>query len=162
MPSDTIFKIINLKQVSRALTRKQTKLNKRSIIYKKAVIVVDRWIQKNFDKSGKMAMGGSGWKPLAPSTIRARAEGWGDYKKMSRPQILRARGTLKRSWKSDWNNRRGIIESYATGKGSTYYYGYAHHEGKGNLPERRILPKEKQIMPQIRKLFGKWIKTSLK
>ena len=163
--ADTIFKIVNLKQFSARMKKKVRKLDKRGGAggpYHMAVIYLDRWIQKNFDKDGKPAMGGSGWKPLAASTIRAREKGWGDYVKDSSPQILRNRGTLKSRWKHDYNNRRAIIENFATAKGSTYYYGLAHDEGRGHLPERRILPKEKQVSKKIKEIFGFWIRTSMK
>jgi phage gpG-like protein len=159
------FKIVGLKRLEKNMVSKRRKLLKRrgrGGPFHMAVIFLDAWIQRNFKSDGKKAMGGGGWKPLAPATIRARAEGWGDYKKDSNPQILRNRGTLRQSWKHDYNNDRAIIENYATAKGSTYYYGLAHDEGRGDLPERRILPQDKQIAKDIKKIFGYWIRTSLK
>jgi hypothetical protein len=163
--SETVFKIVNQKQFQASISKKARLLKRQGGTggpYHMAVIYLDRWIQKNFDSSGKMAMGGGGWKPLADSTMRAREKGWGYYKpKTANPQILRHKGFLKSRWKHDFNNRRGIVESYATAKGSTYYYGVAHDEGKG-VPERRILPQEKQISKKIKEIFGFWIRSSMK
>jgi phage gpG-like protein len=164
--ADTIFKIVNAKQFQASI-RKKAKLLKRQGgtggPYHMAVIYLDRWIQKNFDHDGRDAMPETGgWKKLSDVTLLARKKGWGDYVKDSAPSILRNRGTLKKSWKHDYNNRRAIIENYATAKGSTYYYGVAHDEGKGRLPERRILPKEKQVSKKIKEIFGHWIRTSMK
>jgi phage gpG-like protein len=176
--SETAFKIVNQKQFTARMKKKASKLGKRGGTggpYHMAVIYLDRWIQKNFDHDGKDAMPETGgWKKLAPATIRARRWGKkaliggtksavGRHKGMpAMPKILRNVGTLKKSWRHDYNNRRAIIENYATAKGSTYYYGYAHDKGKGRLPERRILPKTKQVSKKIKEIFAFHIRTSMK
>jgi len=162
--SESAFKIVNLRQFTNKIRRIHGKLEKRGSVggpMHQAVIFLDGWIQRNFRDDGRLAMGGSGWKPLAPSTVKARERGWGYYKpKTSNPQILRHKGFLMRRWKHDYNDRRAVIENFATSKG--YYYGVAHDEGRGNLPERRILPRNEQVATDIRKIFGRWVGTSLK
>lgn len=162
--AETAFKIVNLSQFTRRIRAKARKLEdrgRRGGPFHRSVIFLDGWIQKNFKSDGQLAMGAGGWQPLAPSTVKARERGWGYYKpKTSSAQILRHKGFLMRRWKHDYNDRRAVIENFATHKG--FYYGPAHDEGTGRLPERRILPQKKQVEPQIAKIFGKWIRTSLR
>ena len=162
--AETAFRVIGLTALTKSLASKSRKLDRRGGLggpFHRAVIFLDGWIQRNFKGEGKLAMGGSGWKPLAPSTIRAREMGWGYYKpKTTNPQILKHKGFLMRRWKHDYNDRRAVIENWATSRG--FYYGTAHDGGLGHLPERRILPKKEQVQKEINKIFGNWIKTSLK
>lgn len=162
--AETAFKIVNLRRFTNKIRSINRKLDKRGGIggpFSQAVIFLDGWIQRNFKSDGRLAEGGSGWQPLAPSTKRAREKGWGYYKPATAsPQILRHKGYLMRRWKHEYNDRRAVIENFATSKG--FYYGTAHDEGTGNVPQRRILPQDHQVAGPIRKIFGKWIKTSLK
>jgi len=169
--ADTAFKIVNAKQFQATISKKERLLKRQGGHggpYHMAVIYLDGWIQRNFKQEGKLAMGGGGWKPLALSTQTAIArtarggKGKKQVKLTHRPKILQDTGALRMKWRHDYNNRRAIIENYATAKGSTYYYGVAHDEGRGHMPERRILPKEKQVAKKIKQIFGHWVRTSLK
>lgn len=133
------------------MTRKQKKLDNRTLTNKKAVILLDRWIQKNFQSEGDLAYPGKGWEPLDPKTIAARRKG----EKIDREdKILQDTGQLRSRWKHTWTQRSAKIQSGVD-------YGEYHEKGKG-VPERRVLPTEEQIMPELLKLFGKFVQTSLK
>jgi len=156
MADDITVKIINSKRLGRRFAVFYRKLDNRTLIYKKAVILIHGWIQRNFKEDGGLAHPGKGWKSLRPETIWARQKGWGYYKPATiDPQILRHKGFLKSKWRQTYNRRHGKVESSVD-------YGLAHHEGKGNLPKRRILPTENQGDKLIKPLFGDWIRTSLK
>jgi phage gpG-like protein len=156
------LKIIGLKKLDRSLAKKLSKLKAPERFYQQAVLLVDRWIQKNFETEGQKAYPGKGWKPLAPSTMRAREKGWGDYIADPAPKILQNKGWLKGKWKHNWNAREGIVESGVT-------YGEYHDQGKriltkqkGKLPQRKITPNEEMIGPEIKKLLAFWVRGVLR
>jgi hypothetical protein len=66
------LKFKGLEQLRAGLERKRTALQHRGNAFHQAVIVTDRWVQKNFQTEGQMAYPGSGWKPLAQSTIEGK------------------------------------------------------------------------------------------
>ena len=162
--AQTAFKIVNLRQFTNRMRARLRRLEKRGARggpFDRSVIFVKGWIQRNFKSDGRLAEGGSGWQPLAPSTKKARERGWGYYKPATEnPQILRHKGFLMRRWKHDYNDRRAVVENFATNKG--FYYGTAHDKGTGNVPKRQILPRKEQIAGDIKKIFGTWVRTSLR
>ena len=138
------MKIIGVRTVTSIMKKKRDKLAAFRNVNAKAVTVVEKWIQTNFQKEGAMAHEG-GWKKLASATIASRR------KKSSR--ILQDTGRLKNEWKKQWTHKHGLIQA-------SMPYADEHHFGKG-VPVRRILPTEPQIMPELLKVYGKHVRTSL-
>lgn len=156
----------NAADLRQALDRKEVALKHKGNAMHKAVILVDRWVQKNFQTEGQSAYPGKGWQPLAELTIAARmrtnrvqraAANRGKTVQQATLKILQVNGQLRSRWRSYWNDRQGILQSAVD-------YGIYHDsdEPRTRLPERKILPTEKQIMPEIVKIFGEHIETSLK
>ena len=118
------------------------------------IVELDKWVQKNFEEDGKKAYPGKGWEKLDKRTILAKKKGWGQYVSATKPLILRNKGLLKSSWGANYTDR-----------GASYFskrdYGHFHHDGSGHLPERRILPTQKQFAPILRKMGLKHIRLSL-
>lgn len=142
---------INTTEFLKRIERKQKKLDDRTLTNKKAVILLDNWIQKNFQSEGELAYPGKGWEPLDPKTIKARRTG---TNKGRSDKILQDTGQLRGRWKHTWTQRAAKIQSGVE-------YGEYHEKGRG-VPERRVLPTEEQIMPALLKLFGRFVRTSLK
>ena len=153
------FQIIGARKLESKIRKIDSKMKRTEDLNHKGVILADRWVQKNLQKQGSLAHEGGKWQRLKEATIKARRRG---RKKSKSVKILENIGTLRGSWKKYWNRRVGILENYATSEKGSYYYGLAHHEGRGHLPERRIMPSKKQFMPELLKLAGKWVKTNLK
>lgn len=149
-----------------ALDRKQEGLGRRGSAFHKAVIMLDAWVQRNFQTEGKMAYPGDGWKPLAPSTIAGRRS-QGRYQNAARERgkdagsatvrILQDVGWLRSRWRHIWNDRMALIQSGVD-------YGVYHDSDEprsGRLPQRKILPREKQVMPELLRIFGDFVRTNL-
>jgi hypothetical protein len=134
--------------------------------FHKSVILVDRWIQKNFETEGKLAYPGEGWKPLAESTIKQRlrqprvkaaAKKRGKAAGNATLRILQRNGWLKSRWKHYWNDQYAIVQS-----GVDYGVYHDSYEPRKRLPQRKILPTVSQIMPQLIKVFGDFVRTNLR
>lgn len=127
-------------------------MKKRRTVNGRAVLIVDRWIQKNFQSEGEKV---GGWEPLAESTILARRT---STKKRKGNKILQDTGQLKTRWKHYWSHKYAKITSnvpYAV-------YHDSDKPRKGNLPRRQILPDAKHIMPQLKKVYNHFVKTQIK
>jgi hypothetical protein len=145
------------------IDKTQVKLKERSVVNHEAVIVLDRWIQKNFQGEGDLS---GGWAPLAPSTIARRlaekrtVAATKARSAQGRPsasiKILQDRGWLRSRWKHFFNASIGKITSAVD-------YGDYHDSDKPrkHLPQRKILPRKKDVMDQLMKLYGHFVKTSL-
>jgi len=141
----TLLKVVGINQVMEKMAKRRASLIDRKKVNGWAIIAIDQWIQKNFEGEGKLAVGG--WQPLAPATI-ARRRGAGSVK------ILQDTGALKGRWKHFYDKRRGWIRSGVP-------YAAAHHFG-GRLPKRPLIPTRDQIMPTLIKIYGQFVKVSVK
>ena len=146
------FKLKGMKALQDSLTKKARKLENRRKVNAQAIALTDRWIQKNFQTQGKLAHPGTGWKPLSPVTIMMRRKG---PKKTGKVMILQDTGTMRGRWKHFWNAWVAKIQAGVD-------YAYKHHFGKDGLPVRRVLPTQKQIGPDLKKLFAKFVRKILK
>jgi len=140
----TSIEIIGVRALTSIMNKRRDKLANFRRVNAKAVVVVEKWIQKNFQQEGAMAQEG-GWKKLSPATIAMRRSG--------SSKILQDTGRLKNEWKKQWTNKSGIIQA-------SMPYAIKHHKGMG-VPKRPILPTEPQIMPELLKVYGTHVRTSL-
>ena len=140
------YKIEGLKLLAKKAQEVKSSLAKRREINARAVILLDRWIQRNFQTQGKMAMGGGGWKPLKKATIKQRRG-----KSPKSVKILQDTGTMRRRWKHIWSARLAGIQS------GVNYSAYHDRGVRGRLPKRKILPTRQQIWIEVRTLYGKWM-----
>lgn len=160
-----LIQIKGAAELREALESKKVAMQHMGNTLHKSVILIDRWIQKNFQTEGQLAYPGKGWQPLAASTIASRlgqtrvkraAEKKGKSSSDATLKILQQNGWLRNRWKHYWDNRQAIVQS-----GVDYGIYHDSSEPRKKLPERKILPTEKQIMPELIKIFGKHIETSL-
>lgn len=139
------YKIKGIKVLAKKVEGIRRSLDKRREINAKAVVLLDRWIQKNFQSQGRLAQGG-GWKPLKEATIKRRRKGPG----VGSPRILQDTGTMKSRWKHIWSAKLAGIQSGVN-------YSKYHDKGTSRLPKRKITPTRKQIWPEVKKLYSKWM-----
>ncbi len=157
--------------VLKARTDKALKGLKRSWVntsYKQAAVFLDRWVQKNFRSEGGNV---GGWEPLAPATVLGRirknlrggnfrgvrnVRGFGGAVPLAaaRFKILQDTGRLRLSFVP-------FATANNAGIGSDLDYAEAHHEGLGDLPERRLLPKHSEVRNDIRKIFERNLRKGL-
>jgi len=152
MSSLASFTMIGIKQLQKHMDSRIQQLNNRRTVNAQAIAVIDRWIQKNFQTQGRLAHPGTGWKELSPMTIMMRRKG---PKKTGKIMILQDTGTMRSRWKHFWDAWVAKIQAGVD-------YAYKHHFGKDNLPIRRILPSQKQIGPEIKKLYAAFVRKILK
>ena len=139
-----LIKQIGFNQLQKKLTNISRRLSDRRTINARAVVVIDRWIQKNFQSEGQLAQSG-GWKKLSSVTIAMRRKGKGK----GSPRILQDTGALKTRWKHLWTHTSAKVQSMVN-------YGIKHDKGIG-VPKRPVLPTEEQIWPELRKIHKDWI-----
>jgi hypothetical protein len=121
----------------------------------RAVVYIDRWIKVNFEEEGSPAMGGSGWVPLKAATIKRRRHGKG--KGAAGVRILQDVGWLKNKWKPYYSPMKVAYQSMMP-------YGIYHDSDKlprKRLPQRRIVPRYKQVAATLRKIYLGYMKEVL-
>lgn len=108
----------------------------------RAAVFLDRWVQRNFKTEGGKVQG---WEPFAA----------GGRKKKGKPldttaQLLQDEGILRASFLPFANRRNAGI-------GSDLPYAEPHEEGWGHLPQRRMLPKEREVQADIVDIFEAFV-----
>lgn len=139
------FKAPKLDKFKSGMKDRHKKASNQRKVNAAALVMVDRWIQKNFQREGDPK-----WKPLSPVTIALRRRGRG----AGRPKILQDTGQLKTRWKHLFTHKKSVIQSGVE-------YGLKHEEGL-RVPKRKILPTNKQIWPELKKVYQSFVKRSLK
>lgn len=117
--------------------------------FRESSVFLDRWVQRNFRSEGGEV---GGWPPLKPATVRnrlrrqirsgasSRGPGAGTLK------ILQVSGRLRLSFAP-------FHSPVQAGIGSDLPYSKYHEEGAGPLPVRRMLPKRREVIGDIRDIF---------
>ena len=151
----------------------QVSPEKRAVVNRMLSIQMQGWVLRNFKTEGKLA-GGSGWAPLALSTIigrarrirgkRKRAEVRRLYRSgMSRTQvaqqggklsfgrfpILQDTGSLRASFLpfSDANEAGvGAMSYISRGRKAPADLAKIHEFGTNTIPQRRMLPNRRQAL----------------
>lgn len=145
-----ILKVVGLNLLQKRMMGIETDLKRLEQVNQQATVVVDRWIQENFESQGRLAMGGAGWRPLSEKTLARRRPGDG----RGGHRILEDTGRMKGSWKHLWTANLAKVQSGVD-------YADEHQFGKGRLPVRRILPQDRQIWPRLEKLYRGFIRKIL-
>ena len=144
------FKLTNASAFNREMLSRKNKLGNRRKVNAQALTIVDRWVQKNFQSQGKLATDGQGWQKLSASTLLQRRKGGGKV------SILQDTGQLRQRWKHIIRGTKIAILR------SMVQYSIYHEEGTKKMPQRRILPEEEHIQPQLEKVFNVFIKKAIR
>ena len=140
----------NAKIIGKRFNKRSVEIAKVRIAHKKAIILLDSWVQRNFEAEGTLHEGGNNsWPALKPSTLKARRKKGAGGKK------LQDEGNLKRDWDLVDSNKEGSLKS---GHG----YSRVHEKGTKNVPKRKIFPTIKQgkkiVLPAYNDFINKAIK----
>ncbi len=148
---EKMFNIIGVDKLLKKLRGIGSGLKNRRTAHARIVAMLDGMIQRNFQQEGKL-LDGSGWVPLAPSTIEARKRN-----KKGNVRILQDTGMLRSRWKHLYDNNKAMIQSGVP-------YGIYHDSDKPRkkLPQRKILPRPAQYMPKVNEIYKNFIKDVLK
>ncbi len=136
-----------LAQVRKKIAIRMKRLAKFNHPHKKIAIFLDRWVQKNFKSEGGKV---GGWAPLKAGGRWAKGKGLDTTAK-----ILQDTGRLRVSFLPFANMKNA-------GVGSDIPYSRKHEKGEEGLPVRRMLPKNREVMKDVRKIYDKHVKESIK
>ena len=153
-----IFKVSPLLQTILGKQKKRKKKATNMFVYHmKASAFLDQWAQRNIKSEGRLV---GGWKPFAETNVngvflKGRWVGTGATRRFdTTAKLLQDKGDLRKSIKPFATRRDGGIRS-------VLQHAIDHHEGKGHLPERRILPKKREVIKDIRKIYRRHVKSAL-
>ena len=114
-------------------------------LYASIAVLLDRFVQRNFKQEGALTHPGAGWK-----TLRAGGR-WKGKTFDSSAKILQDTGRLRASFFP-------FHDKTSAGIGSDIPYSKPHEEGLNGLPERRMLPREKQVKEEVKKVYDYYVK----
>lgn len=108
----------------------------------KVAIILDRWVQRNFKTEG------------------GHVGGWTPFKRGGRPlpgggidttaKLLQDTGALRLSFRMFWDSKQAGI-------GSRLKYSKPHEEGTSRLPQRRMLPAERDVIRPILRVYNRHV-----
>lgn len=134
--------------VRRSAQQRYKRLQNLSIPYKQASVYLHQWVIKNIETEG----GNVGrWPPFSPVTLAIIERT--DPSRMP-AKLLQKTGALRQSFVPFASSRNA-------GVGSELPYSKDHHEGEGRLPERRLLPRKPEVMPDIRRILQNHVRQTL-
>lgn len=136
-------------EIRKKLEQRRMKLADLKTPYAKASIFLDQWVQKNFKTEGGNV---GNWVPFSPSTLAAIEIS--DPGRMP-AKLLQKTGALRSSFLPFASARNAGI-------GSDIPYAKRHNEGAGNIPERRMLPKRREVIADVREIMKDHVKESIK
>lgn len=138
--------------------RARKKMRNFSPVNKAASIMLDRWVQLNFRTEGGKV---GGWESFAHGgrvVKKAKATGKKDgYYINATAKLLKDTGALRLSYYPFHSNR-------IAGVGTKMPYAKKQQKGdpKRNLPARRMLPEPPDVQAELRRLYGKHVRASLR
>lgn len=159
----TAIQVTGIEAVKARIAKVNNGLKNNETAFKRAVAVVDGWVQQNFRSEGGNV---GGWAPLAESTLKQRKRGSYrhartasearrmDAKGPGKFKILQVNGTLRMKWKHLFGKDHGALVSAVD-------YGIFHEKGTSKMPQRRILPTMEEIWPKIKALFSDELRRSI-
>ena len=114
---------------------------------------LDQWVQKNFRSEGGKV---GGWKAFAPSTLRR-------LEKTSRApaKLLQDTGRLRSTFLPFADEKQAGIGTNLKSQSGAPYPLY-HHEGRGNLPQRRLLPEHGEVTKDIDRVVQRFARKVVK
>ena len=131
--------------IKKAAEEAHKKLKDQKGPYRKASVLLDQWVQKNFKTEGENV---GGWKPFARNNRR--------WLQDPSAKLLQDTGRLRSSF-------RPFATLRNAGIGSFLKYSKPHDRGTRNLPERRMLPRKyKEVKPIVEPIFNRHIKDSFR
>ena len=140
---------------------------KLKVAHHKIATLLDAWVHRNFKTSGGNV---GGWKPfkrycvggprspygLSKTCAVGRVVGKGASRKIdTSANMLRDSGDLDISFKPFHDEKEA-------GVGSKKKYSKPHEKGLGHLPKRRMLPNEKDVKKQVKRIYEDHIKWAVK
>lgn len=144
-PVEVVFKP-SLAKVREKWRERRVALKNLGTAHAKVAIFLDSWVQRNFRSQGALV---GGWAPLRAGGRRKRNGVFDPEAK-----VLQDTGRLRLSF-----------VPFATGRivgiGSDVPYSKKHEQGLEGLPVRRMLPKQREVSKDVRRIYEQHVKRSL-
>lgn len=128
----------SVSELTSKLNRRRKELTDFSIPFKKAAIFLDKWVEQNFKTEGGKV---GGWKPFAHGG-RVTEKGIDENAK-----LLQDTRRLRMSYLPFANKK-------TAGIGSDVSYSVKHEKGLDGTPQRRMLPKKREVIDDVRKIMN--------
>lgn len=140
----------DLKTVNKRFRERIQNMKGTDVPFRQCAVFLDRWVQQNFKEDGGKV---GGWEPLAAGGrwVGRKGARWFD----GSAKVLRDTGRLKNSFLPYANKNNAGIRNDVP-------YAAKHEFGQDGLPVRRMLPKKREIMPDIMDIFNRYVKKSMK
>lgn len=131
-------------QVRNRISRARSNLQQTRTANARIAVFLDRWVQQNFRTEGGNV---GGWEPFA---YGGRVVSGGiDVS----ARLLQDTGRLRSSF-VPFQSRTNA------GIGSDLPYSEVHEEGLGNVPQRRMLPREREVRRDVREIYENFVRVS--
>lgn len=118
----------------------------------RVMVYLDQWVQRNFRSEGGKV---GGWKPLAAGG-RWKTAGKGGPRERHvfdpNAKILQDTGRLRLSFVPFERDRGNTV-----GIGSDVPYSEKHEKGLDGMPERRMLPKRAEVLPDVKRIYAHFV-----
>ena len=157
----------NVGKVSKKVKASGRKLSKLEIAHKKISVMLDAWVQRNFKSSGGKV---GGWKPFQTYCVGGARSPYGLSKTCGVGRIIGNKGGRKIDTSAkllmDTGKLRISFKPFSDAKeagiGSKIKYSKPHEKGLGHLPKRRMLPEDKDVKKEVRRIYEDHIKWAVK
>ena len=123
------IKVNGVAKVQGKLTRLAQKLGDLTVPNRAVATQLYSWFIDNFDHDGSLV---GGWVPLAPATIRQKD-------RLGKEKMLVRSGHLRASVLP-------FSDAARAGIGSELSYSQTHQLGSSTVPQREILPRDKDVL----------------
>lgn len=125
-----------------------------SVPMRQVAVLLDQWVQRNFQTQGDKVGGWNPFKYGGRLTTKAKATGKVDGRYVnSTAKLLRNTGAMQHSFLP-------FIRNASAGIGSELPYSKYHEEGEGWM-HRRLLPENKDVDADVKSIFDAFIKRTL-
>lgn len=128
-----------LEKVKQQREKRLTQLKRLEVVNARIATFLDTWVQRNFKTEGGKV---GGWAPFAAGGRWRRGVGLDTSAKLEQDT-----GRLSHSFLPFWSKQNAGI-------GSDLDYAKKQNDGDpaNGLPARRMLPKKKEVMPDVKKI----------
>lgn len=140
------------------LSDARVSLKKEGVAMRQVATYLDQWVQRNFRDQGRTV---GGWKPFKYGgrlSVKSKSTGKSSDGRRyvnSTAKLLMDTGHLRNSFLP-------FVRKGVAGIGSDLPYSKPHNEGTDKLPQRRMLPKDKEVKSNIREIIDRFVVTQLK
>lgn len=150
------FKVVikpSIQEVRASLAAKRKVMSDMGTLNANIATYLDRWVQKNFKTEGGKV---GGWEAFAPSTLKKIAK-----TNRTPAKMLQDSGRLRSTFLPFADDKQaGIGTNLKSASGAPFPL--YHQEGRGHLPQRRMLPEHAEVKKDIDRVVQRFARQVVK